>query len=161
VTEWESGKPETVCGKGSMYRQTKAHRKFIPHVIDKYDIWGIADIGCGDQNWIHRCLPDGIEYRGFDIRPRRQDVVPFDVTREVLPEAYDLVLCIAVLNHLKPDQAERALRLIQMSDAKFVVMTYTAIDEYATPGELMESVFLRQRTVKGKTYNSRLGVWKL
>ena len=158
VTDWESGLPETPCGKGSMLENTEEIRAWLPDVIDRYDIFSIADIGCGDQNWIHHCLPDGIEYNGYDTKPRRQDVVQFDASREVLPWKYDLVLCIYVLNHMRPDMAERAIRLIKESGSKYVLMSYSDADQYAINGMIyMES---REHKNTGR-HIWKYGIWEL
>lgn len=158
VTEWESGLPETPCGKGSMFENTEEIREWLPDVIERYKVKSIADIGCGDQNWIHDCLPDGIEYSGFDLRPRREDTTTFDVAREVLPYPVDMVLCIYVLNHLKPDMAERAIRLMKESGAKYVLMTYSDGDQYAINGmNYMESKFHKDT---GR-HIWKYGIWEL
>jgi hypothetical protein len=160
ITDWESGLPETPCGNGSRVSNTEEIRAWLPEVIDEYDnIFSIADIGCGDQNWIHRCLPDGIEYDGYDVKPLRQDVTTFDVTREVLPWKYDLVLCIYVLNHMPSDMAERAIRLIKESGAKYLLMSYSNGDQYslAGAGELVTHI-KHKRTKRHRWY---YGLWKL
>lgn len=159
VTEWESGLPETPCGNGSRFNNTEEIRRFIPHVIESCGIRTVADVGCGDQNWIHACLPDDVVYKGFDLMPRRQDVLPFDVTREVLPTGYDLVLCIYVLNHLHPDRAERALRLIAESGSGYLMMSYSNADEYSLDGagELVDSCFHKNTP----RHAWRYGLWKL
>jgi len=161
VTDWKSGRPETPCGAGSQLENTKIIRSFVPHVILNHGIKTVADVGCGDQNWITHCVPSlnscGIEYVGYDIKPRMVDVLPFDVTREVLPVGYDLVLCIFVLNHMPSEQAERALRLLRESGSEFLLMTYSDADRYALPGNLIGSVpFLDT----GR-HQWRYGVWKL
>lgn len=157
VTEWESGKPETPCGRGSMFENTEVIRKFIPQVIESCGIRSIADVGCGDQNWIHHCLPDDVVYTGYDIMPRRQDVQPFDVGREVLPWKFDLVLCIYVLNHMYPDSAERAIRLLQESNSKYLLMSFSDHDEYALPGEPI----LTKTHKQTERHTWHYGVWEL
>lgn len=139
---WVSGFPETPCGKGSMYENTEEIREFISHVIETYAIKSIADIGCGDQNWIHRCLTPDVHYVGYDIIPRRQDTTALDVSREVLPHSADLVLAIYVLNHMYPDAAERSLRLIRESKSEYLLMSFSDGDQYslAGAGELVEQV---------------------
>ena len=159
VTEWESGKPETPCGAGSMFENTEVIREYIPDVIERYKITSIADVGCGDQNWIDAAI-DGhaVEYSGFDLVPRREEVTPFDVTREVLPYPVDLVLCIYVLNHLRPDMAERAIRLLKESGAKYVLMSYSDGDQYAIHGMIyMESRFHKDT---GR-HIWKYGIWEL
>lgn len=162
VTDWKSGLPETPCGKGSKLENTFEIRALLPRIIERGGIRTVADIGCGDQNWIHHCLPDGIDYTGFDIKPRFVDVKPLDVTREVLPVGYDLVLCIYVLNHLKPDMAERALRLIKESGSKYLLMSYSSHDEYALPDcELLEKYYHKTRERDGGDVVWHYGLWRL
>lgn len=157
VTEWRSGLPETPCGAGSKFERTEIVRKFIPEVIEQFNVRSIADVGCGDQNWIHHCLPEHVVYTGYDVMPRQQDVQPFDVSREVLPWKFDLVLCIYVLNHMYPDQAERALRLIKESGAKYLLMSYCDGDQYAIPGEPI----LTQFNHDSGRHVWHYGVWEL
>jgi len=158
VTAWESGLPETPCGKGSKLENTRVIRAWLPDVIERYNVQSIADIGCGDQNWIHECLPKGIEYSGFDLVPRRSDVQTFDLTREVIPYPVDMILCIYVLNHLKPDMAERAIRLMKESGAKYVLMSYSDGDHYAINGMIyMESKFHKDT---GR-HIWKYGIWEL
>jgi hypothetical protein len=157
ITRWESGLPETVCGRGSKFDQTEEIRYIIPRVIKNHDIKSVADVGCGDQNWIHSCLPDSVKYVGYDIQPRHQDVFPLDVSRTVLPTGYDLVLLIYVLNHMRPDAAERALKNIQKSGSRYLLMSYSDGDEYALPGNLISSVFHKDTGRHVWHY----GLWKL
>jgi hypothetical protein len=163
VTDWQSGLPETPCGKGSRFENTEEIRSWLPVVIEKYGIQTIADIGCGDQNWIHHCdYPHPISYTGFDVKPRFPDVLPLDVSRTVLPEPFDLVLCIYVLNHLKPDMAERALRLLKMSGSKYLLMTYSSADEYALfDCELVESLHHKTTRRNVGEVEWRYGLWRL
>lgn len=143
VTDWKSGLPETPCGAGSKVENTKMVRKLIPQIVRSYGIKSVADVGCGDQNWVHKGLPDaatsGIRYVGFDIKPRFNGIQFLDVTQEVLPDEFDLVLCIYVLNHLPPARAEQALRLLKMSGSKYLLMSYSDADEYSlnSAGELI------------------------
>lgn len=146
-----------------MLAETEVIRRFIPHVIESRGIRNVADVGCGDQNWIFDAIPDaesrGIIYSGFDVLPRHTSVIPFDVTREVLPWKFDLVLCIYVLNHIYPDQAERALRLIKESGSKYLLMSYSDADEYslAGAGELVDSCH-HKRTAR---HLWRYGLWQI
>lgn len=155
--EWQSGKPETPCGRGSKFEETEIVREFITYMLEQTDVKTIADVGCGDQNWIHECLPDSIEYRGFDMMPRRYDVTCFDCTTQVLPEAFDMVLMIYVLNHVPPDFAERALRLVKESGSKYLLMSYSDGDQYAIPEDMIASV--HHKTTDRHSW--RYGFWRI
>lgn len=161
VTEWESGKPETPCGKGSRFDTTGIIRGWLPEVIRTYGIRTIADMGCGDQNWIHHCLPDDVEYQGYDVMPRRQDVLPFDITREVLRDPVDLILCIYVLNHLyTPELIQRSVRLMKESGSKYLLATYRE-------GDMEDEGLIERMHHKTKTYANNdsvdwhYGLWSL
>lgn len=166
VTEWISGLPETPCGKGSMFENTGQIRSIVNEVVNDHQIGSIADVGCGDRNWIHDCLPDSIKYQGFDVKPRYVDVTPFDVSREVLPSGYDLILCICVINHLSDDMAARAWRLLRESDNPMILCSY--IKGYGPP---VEYKLLQQWTheaddvqkEKNKRFNRvwKYGLWRM
>ena len=123
-SEWESGKPETPCGKGSMFANTEQIRDIVKEIINQYQISIIADVGCGDQNWIHDVLLDSVEYTGYDIRPRYVDVVPFDVTIQILPNVYDLILCVCLINHLTPQQQAQAYAALKLSGGLLFLCSY-------------------------------------
>ena len=131
VSEWSSGLPETVCGKGSKISETKVIRKWLPEVVRSFRIESIADVGCGDQNWIRQTNLHGAVYVGFDIEHTPEK---FDVLRDVLPEAFDLVLCIYVLNHLyNPGDLERALRNLRKSGSRYLLATYDDVEGFSLP----------------------------
>ena len=156
VTEWPSGEPETPCGKGSMLAETKIIRRILPEYVEAWGIKTINDIGCGDQNWINEIKwPWEVEIKSFDIRPRYSDVTPFDVTREVAPKA-DLILCIYVLNHLKPRQKERAYRLLKESESEYLLTTFNEYDKVPYP-------FMREREDHKETGRHKwaYGLWDL
>lgn len=118
---WQGGLPETPCGYGSTLEATKAQRKWIPQIVQKYGIKTIADIGAGDLNWIKRIKLDA-EVRHFDIVPRAENVEVLDITEQIPPKA-DMVLCLWVLNHLNKDDCLKALNNIKASGAKYLMMT--------------------------------------
>lgn len=164
-TEWKSGKPETPCGKGSMFANTGQVRSILNEIVNQYQIGTIADVGCGDQNWVHDSLPDSVEYTGFDIRPRYVDVVPFDVTIQILPEAFDLILCICLINHLKNPWRPRAYRTLKLSGSRLLLCSY--LKDQAPPFELMqqwthESTDAEQERKKRKAGHIwKYGLWRM
>lgn len=160
VTKWKSGLPETTCGRGSMLENTKEIRRIIPQVIEQYDIQDVADIGCGDQNWIWDCFPFDVFYTGYDVIPRRR-AHEFDVRKQTLPCAYDLVLLIYVLNHMPPDEAENALQLVKDSGSKYLLMSYSSADQYAIPGELLQWWEHKTRYKGADEIEWNYGLWKL
>ena len=99
VKGWHSGLPETPCGWGSKLANTKMQREWIPQIIEKYGIKSIADIGAGDMNWISRMDLSGIEYSAYDLVPRADGVIQFDIVNQTAPKV-DMLMCLWVLNHI-------------------------------------------------------------
>lgn len=125
ISKWQSGLPETPCGAGSKIENTEKIRSYLPNIIHDYKIKSIADVGCGDKNWIKLIdFPQDIAYSCFDVVPTSDDVIKFDAVTEILPEPVDLIICIFVLNHLvKSQDSVRALHNFKMSGSKYLLMT--------------------------------------
>lgn len=104
----------------------------------------IADIPCGDFNWMPMFLEAWplVEYRGFDIVPdiiadnrarhpgHRFDLL--DITREV-PPAVDLIFCKDLLNHLSHADVRAALANMRRSGARLLL----ASNNFGAPNEEM------------------------
>lgn len=157
LSEWESGKPETVCGKGSLVATTGLIRSLLVKYVERYGIREIADVGCGDQNWItHVEWPHEVRYVGYDYRPRFTDVIPFDITREVLPKT-EMVLCHYVLNHLSDEMRRRAYTLLKESGSAFLLTSYKDADEM--PFDLVEKTFHKHRKITETDWY--YGLWRM
>lgn len=63
----------------------------------------VADIGCGDQKLREALRRKGLacRYKGYDILPQTEDVVRMDVESEALPDTYDVVVMLGVVEYLK------------------------------------------------------------
>lgn len=63
----------------------------------------IADIGCGDQKLLEAIRRRGLlcRYQGYDLLPQDRDVVQFDVRSDVLPNAYEVVALLGVVEYLE------------------------------------------------------------
>jgi len=132
---WAGGRPETACGAGSTMLNTAPQRNWLPLIISKYNIQSIADIGCGDQKWIRTLNLPG--YQGYDLVPRRQDVIEFDIIRQVPPKV-DMILCLWVLNHLDPDDMKQAFDNIKKSGSKYFVTTRK--EQYIEDNQLLDNM---------------------
>lgn len=155
VTEWESGKPETPCGKGSRLQETEIIRQWLPEIVERYDIASVNDIGAGDQNWIKKVeWPYEVDYKAFDVRPRNKKVRALDIV-ELSPPYADLTLCIYVLNHLSPKQMHRALYNLQQSSSPYLLCSYCTYDKI--PFTLIESI-PHKNTAR---HEWRYGFWDL
>lgn len=118
---WRGGlQSGTVCGVGSTHANTENARAWLPMLVDRYDIRSVNDAGAGDQTWIRK-VDWSVDYLGFDLIPRNDDVARWDITRDILPSA-DAILCRHVLNHLD-DRVERTLQLFRYSGAKYLIAT--------------------------------------
>lgn len=121
MKEWGGGKPETPCGKGSTLDSTKNIRPVLQDWFLHYSIRRLADVGCGDQNWI-RTLELPPVYQGFDLIPRNDQVQKFDLCKDVLPANYDAILCRHCLNHLPVMRVQAALFLM-MRRTRYLILT--------------------------------------
>jgi hypothetical protein len=105
---WRGGLHEgTRCGASSMLKHTEKVRRWLPDVVRRYGIETVNDAGAGDMHWIQH-VAWAVQYRAFDLIPRRADVAKLDITTETMPPA-DAVLCRAVLNHLGRERTVMAL----------------------------------------------------
>lgn len=110
MKEWGGGKPETPCGSGSTLKATEGIRGWLPVWFKTFNIHRLADVGCGDQNWI-RTIKLPPVYQGFDLIPRNDNVQKLDLCSEPLPGNYDAILCRHCLNHLPVARVLQALWL--------------------------------------------------
>ena len=124
---WVGGLPETVCGFGSTLDQTVRQRRWIPRLVDTYDIKSVADIGAGDLHWVKHMRWD-VSYRAYDLVPRNASVTPYNVVEEVAPTV-DMIMCLWVLNHLPKEDRLKAIDNIIASGSKYLLMTFRPTQE--------------------------------
>ena len=132
---WGSGLPETKCGSGSTLGKTKIQRRFIEDTIKKYDIKTIADIGAGDLNWIKKTDLQGASYQAYDLIPRNENVIEFNIIEEIAPKA-DLLLCFWVLNHLPIESSRKAIANLLNSGSRYLMMTDRPVYYKSQPIEI-------------------------
>jgi hypothetical protein len=133
---------------------TKQQRKWIPSLIEKYQIKTIADIGAGDMNWIRHTDLRGAEYSPFDLVPRRAEVTQFDIVRQV-PARYDMIMCLWVLNHMPFENCRAALKNIVESGAHYLLMTHRPVWLKEQPPEI-DMPFLEEIVITEKKDSIRL-----
>ncbi len=126
--------PESRSGPGSRRDSgsVQATIEALRMAVRMHDVRSIADIPCGDFNWMPLFLeawPE-LRYQGFDIVPqliadnrarypeRRFEVL--DITRSVPPRA-DLILCKDLLNHLCHADVRAALSNMRRSNARLLL----------------------------------------
>jgi hypothetical protein len=116
---WRGGLADgTPCGSGSTMSATASIREKLPSLMASHGIQSVCDAGAGDQHWIGS-IQWKVEYRAFDLVPRREGVTALDITRDALPSC-DVVLCRHVLIHLDPARISMAISLFRQS-AKYLL----------------------------------------
>ena len=151
---WAVG--DSVSGPGSDRGsgQVEHSLRVLNAVCDDFDIRSIADIPCGDCNWIGDLLEarPGIDYVGYDIVEnllagnrekfpgRRFELL--DIVVEA-PPAADLIFCKDLVNHLFEADVWKALANMAASGSRWLLITsnagYENVDlELRTPGSSRE-----------------------
>jgi hypothetical protein len=126
------GEPESASGTGSTHEATKSIRNELPLILKKYSITSIADVPCGDLNWMSLLDFKKYDYSGFDIVPDLisqlkinyplSDFKVFDATREILPK-FDLIICRDLLVHLSLNQSLDVIENFRKSGSKYLLAT--------------------------------------
>lgn len=134
VKGWKVGLPETKCGGGSTIENNRTTIAFMNKLIRKYDIQSIADLGCGDFNWMKQVELNNVYYVGYDW-VWHTDTLQYEfdeyrhiefrigniATIDIIPA--DLVVCKDVLIHMDNDQALATLDNIKKSKARYILVT--------------------------------------
>jgi hypothetical protein len=151
---WRSGLPETPCGNGSRISQTEMQRKWIPRMVEKYNIQSIADIGAGALNWIELVVwPHEVQYQPFDLVPRSKKVKQYDLINEVPPKS-DLLMCIWLINHLPVYHAHAAVKNLLASGSRYLMYTWWGVMDHSLDLGCIESVVIGNRM--GENFELRL-----
>ncbi|GLK49350.1 hypothetical protein GCM10017620_23230 [Brevundimonas intermedia] len=106
----------------------------LPQMVERYGIQSIADVPCGDFNWMPQFLknhPD-IEYTGYDIvdgliaeNQKRYPEVSFralDITTQI-PARADLIFSKDMVNHLVESDVWKAIANMIRSGATYLLIT--------------------------------------
>lgn len=123
---WRAGKPETVCGNGSLRKNSILSREALPLWCQRYGIRSVCDAGAGDLFYINGVQWD-VEYRAFDLIPRVQGVMKIDITSADLPPC-DAILCRMVLNHLDEPRIRIALERFKRSAVYLIATQFKGED---------------------------------
>lgn len=134
-TENSWGNTDSVSGHGSDLNWTENAVQGIVDVVRDYKIKTIADIPCGDFNWMQKVLLEvDVDYLGADIVPAIIDAnntqyagksVQFqlmDVIEDELP-SFDLVIIRDCWVHFSFDQIKRSIQNLRRSGAPYVLIT--------------------------------------
>lgn len=108
--------------------------RILSEVAAKYDIRNIADIPCGDFNWIGTFLQSHPElgYIGFDIvakliecnrrRFPSREFARLDVVASIPPKV-DLIFCKDLINHLEYREIIQAITNMRQSGSTYLLAT--------------------------------------
>ena len=128
---WQNGLSEgTPCGKGSTLKGSQEIRELLPRIITNYKITSIADAGCGDKNWIKTIDFCGASYQGFDLVKRHESTIVLDITKEVLPGHFDLIICRDVFIHLTVNRILFAIKNFKSSGKYLLTSSYKKNDNH-------------------------------
>ncbi len=177
------GSAETRSGPGSALAATDAVRRRLGELFTELDIRSLADVGCGEMNWMQLITPGLQLYLGLDVvdelleqlrarygKRRGHFFANLDATVDDLP-CCDAILCRDVLTHLPEHGVKAALRRFKESGSRLLIATthpgvgnqpvdlggWQPIDLSAPPYGLPPPDFI---LAEGETAKS-LGVWRL
>jgi hypothetical protein len=127
---WTGGLPYTPCGNGTLPVHTANAKRWLPHIIEKYQFNTIVDAGAGDLTWIRDAL-DGSDviYWPFDLVPRAANIEKADIARDRLPNC-DVILCRHVLIHLDPERIQKALSLFRQAAPYLIASQYDVFQDF-------------------------------
>jgi hypothetical protein len=134
VNWWKDG--ESRSGPGSR-RDSPAVAHCLPilsSIVEKYEIRSMADIPCGDFNWIGAFLEarSELDYSGFDIveeliernrlnhADRKFDLLDIVAT---VPPKVDLIFCKDLINHLENHEIFKAVANMRLSGSTYCLVT--------------------------------------
>lgn len=141
------GKIESLSGSGSSLYQTKNIRQRIKELVNFYHINSIADIPCGDFNWMKAINFGSCQYIGCDIiEPLIEDnikkysdsnhfFINLDCRVHALPYA-ELIICRDLLVHLSIEDIFKALKNFKKSGAKYLLTTTFSNIRLSTNSEI-------------------------
>lgn len=156
-TEWSGG---WGCGSGSSMQATELFRPWLVKLAREFNITTVADVGCGKEYW-QRKIHWRVKRDGYDIRYKDP---PFNAITDVLPKAYDMIMCIYVTNHFtKREYIQRAIQNFKDSQSTYLLLTYAEGPPDCEPWDCpieAESLtkFLANENEKWNWYH---GFWKL
>lgn len=129
----QENKPESISGPGSTERATRATREWLRRIITCESIRTIADIPCGDHNWLrHVDLTPETEYTGYDIvdsvLDKARENAPKRRFRRLnaitdIPARYDLIICRDLLVHLTLQNGQNVLENFKKSGSLYLAVT--------------------------------------
>ena len=140
TNHWKSN--ESISGRGSTLKQTQLIVKALDDLIKQYEIKSIADIPCGDFNWMKYVNLDAVRYMGGDIvasiiennrtKYKNDENLSFRVCDIINHDIayHDLIISRDCLVHFSFEDIHLALKNIIRSESKYLLTT-TFPDHYS------------------------------
>lgn len=135
------GSAETRSGNGSTLAATEILRAHLSQLCQFLGIRKLADLGCGDLNWMKEMSGAFEFYLGLDVvaeltaeneqrfgRRRGHFFARRDIVFDDLPKA-DALLCRDVMTHLSNDQVLALLDKVRESGARYLLATTEATEQ--------------------------------
>ena len=129
-------------GPGSSLAGTRAVRKYLPQLVEKYNISSMLDAPCGAFTWMPMVLEEiektrpYFRYCGYEIVPKLVDSCKqrygshknwnfslFDITTEPILDRFDIIMARDVFIHLTFEKVKCALNFMSMSGSKYLFTT--------------------------------------
>jgi len=129
---WDGG--ASVSGEGSDDIQTLQIRKYLPILIEQYNIITMLDLPCGDFNWMKDVNLKLEHYIGGDIvediiqqnihkySNSKREFKKLNIIDDELPQA-DLLFCRDCLVHLSYQDINKSIENIKSSGIKYLMAT--------------------------------------
>ncbi len=128
--------PESRSGPGSRQDSPQVQHALgaLATITERYAIRTLADIPCGDFNWMgaHLSAWPRVEYIGFDIVAklikRNQRIFPgrrfakLDIVSSI-PTQSDLIFSKDLINHLEDQEIVQAIANMRQSNSKYLLAT--------------------------------------
>lgn len=135
---WHSS--ESVSGSGSELEQTLEIRKYLPALLEKYQIKTFLDLPCGDFNWMQTVDLPMENYIGADIveqiifqnqskyTSESRKFLVLDLVKDTLPKA-DLILVRDTWVHLSNELVLESIRNIKKSQITYLLTTHFPLEK--------------------------------
>ena len=133
---WKNKKDrESSSGIGSSMQITKVLREELIRFISENDIQSMADIPCGDFNWMQHVVSAKLDYTGFDIVDnmiaRNQELFEsknihfysLDLFNQSLEGNYDVIFSRDFFVHFMPEEIIKLLKHMSSANVKYFMST--------------------------------------
>ncbi len=133
-------------GSGSDFHNTILYAAYVQHLMEKYSVESVVDIGCGDWRFTKYLDFDGRQYHGVDIvasvistniQNHANNNIHFETgnASEFNIPKCDLLLCKDVLQHLSNDNVSSILKSSVVATHALFTNDYYPVNEDCKNGD--------------------------